>query len=155
MAAMRVAAFDSKPFNRGTIAEARGAPGAEKYTGHSTQLGIGAIIPDEAAFTRAFVEEFGRLKDEFDIDTALPFLPTNGLLKHGRRKATAFADRLVSSIQDTIEGVHCAFVHLPPATHPTVSVGGVEGHARDIRTRLFIDRIGSDDVKFMELKIGI
>lgn len=139
---MRVAAFDSKPFNRGTIAEARGALGEEKYTGHSTQLGIGAIIPDEAAFKSAFVEEFGRLKGEFDIDTGLPFLPTNGLLKHGRRKATAFADRLVSSIQDTIEGMHCTFVHLPPTTHPTVSVGGGGDPARDIHTRLFIDRLG-------------
>ena len=122
LAAVRVAAFDSKPFNRGTIAEARGAPGEEKYTGHSTHLGIGAIISDEAAFTSAFVEEFDRLKGEFDIDTDLPFMPTNGLLEHGRWKAIAFTDKLVSSIQDTIEGMHCSFVILPPKIHPTVPV---------------------------------
>lgn len=139
---MRVAAFDSKPFNRGTIAEARGAPGEEKYTGHSTQLGIGAIIPDEAAFKSAFVEEFDRLKGKFDIDTDLPFMPTNGLLKHGRWKAIAFTDKLVSSIQDTIEGMHCSFVILPPKIHPTVTVGGNGDSTRAIPTRSFIDRLG-------------
>ncbi len=141
-AAVRVAAFDSKPFNRGTVAEARGAPGEEKYTGHSTQLGIGVVIPDEDAFTRAFVAEFDRLKGRFDIDTSLPFMSTNGLLKHGRRKAIALADKLVSSIQDTIECIHCSFVGLSPITHPTVSVGGSGGSARSIRTRSFIDRLG-------------
>lgn len=139
---MRVAAFDSKPFNRGTIAEARGAPGEEKYTGHSTQLGIGAIISDEAAFTSAFVEEFDRLKGKFDIDTDLPFMPTNGLLKHGRWKAIAFTDKLVSSIQDAIEAVHCSFVILPPKIHPTVPVGGNGDSTRAVPTRSFIDRLG-------------
>ena len=142
MPAVRIAAFDSKPFNRGGIAEARGAPGEEKYTGHSTQLGIGVVIPDENAFTRAFVEEFDRLKGKFEIDTGLPFMPTNGLLKHGRRKAIAFADRLVSSIQGTIEGIHCSFVNLPPTTHPTIPVGGNGDSTRAVPTRSFIDRLG-------------
>ena len=141
-AAVQVAAFDSKPFNRGAMAEARDAPGEEKYTGHSTQLGIGAVIPDEAAFTRAFVAEFDRLKGKFDIDTDLPFMPTNGLLKHGRWKAIALADRLVSSIQDTIEGVYCSFVTLSPKMHPTVPVGGNGDSTRAVPTRSFIDRLG-------------
>ena len=139
---MRVAAFDSKPFNRGVIAEARGVPGVEKYTGHSTQLGIGVVIPDAGAFTRAFVAEFSRLKDEFNIDTGLPFMPMNGLVKHGRRKAIAFADRLVSSIQDTIESMHCSFVALSPKAHPTIPVGGGGDSARNVQTRSFIDSLG-------------
>lgn len=117
---MQVAAFDSKPFNRGVAAEVRGVQNVEQYAAHTTQLGIGVVVRDEDAFKKAFVAEFGRIKGEFGIETGLPFMPANGLLKHGRRKATAFADKMVSSVQDMIEGVHCSFVSLSPQKYPTV-----------------------------------
>ena len=139
---MQVAAFDSKPFNRGAVAEARGAQDGEQYAAHTTQLGIGVVVRDADAFRNAFVAEFGRLKGEFGIETDLPFMPTNGLLKHGRRKATAFADKLVSSVQGMIEGVHCSFVVLSPKKHPTVTVGGGGDPTRTVETRPFIDSLG-------------
>lgn len=139
---MRVAAFDSKPFNRSRAAKGQGAAAAKEYTGHSTQLGTGVVIPDAEAFTDKFVAEFARLKGEFGIDTSLPFMSTNGLLKHGRRKAIAFADKIVTSVQEMIESVHCCYVILPPKKHETVKVGGADGPAEQIQTRSFIDKLG-------------
>ena len=139
---MRVAAFDSKPFNRSRAAKGQGAAAAKEYTGHSTHLGTGVVIPDAEAFTDKFVAEFARLKGEFGIDTSLPFMSTNGLLKHGRRKAIAFADKIVTSVQEMIESVHCCYVILPPKKHETVKVGGADGPAEHIQTRSFIDKLG-------------
>lgn len=139
---MRVAAFDSKPFNRSRAAKGQGAAAAKEYTGHSTQLGAGVVISDAEAFTDKFVAEFARLKGEFGIDTSLPFMSTNGLLKHGRRKAIAFADKIVTSVQEMIESVHCCYVILPPKKHETVKVGGADGPAEQIQTRSFIDKLG-------------
>lgn len=138
---MRVAAFDSKPYNRGTIAKVHGEEESKKYTGYSTQLGAGVIISDADAFASAFAAEFARLKGEFGIDTSLPFMPAGVLLKCGRRKATALADRLVTSVGGMIEGVHCSFVSLSPKTYATVQVGGGDS-ARDVPTRPFIDSLG-------------
>ena len=138
---MRVAAFDSKPFNRGAIAKVHGEE-SEKYTGYSTQLGAGVVISDADAFTDAFVAEFARLKGEFGIDTSLPFMPANVLLKCGRRKATALADRLVTSVGGMIEGMHCSFVALSSKTCATVQVGGGRNSAYDMPTRPFIDSLG-------------
>ena len=139
---MRVAAFDSKPYNRGAIAKVHGKEECKKYTGHSTQLGAGAVISDADAFASALVAEFARLKGEFGIDTNLPFMPANALLKYGRRKATALADRLVTSVGGMIEGVHCSFVSLPSKTYATVQVGGNGNSAYDVPTMSFIDSLG-------------
>ena len=142
-AAVRVAAFDSKPFNRGSIVKAHGEEGVEKYVGYSTQLGIGAIVPDVDAFTSAFVAEFASIKDEFGISTSLPFMPANGLLKfRSRRKAVAVAEKIIRSIGGMIEGVHCSFVALPTKTYETVPVGGGGGSAHSLPTRSFIDSLG-------------
>lgn len=139
---MRVVAFDSKPFNRSHAPRPQGPIGVEEYTGHSTQLGMGVVIPDVEAFTAEFVSKFGTIKGEFGINTSLPFMSTNGLLKHGRRKAIAFADRLVTSVQDMIEGVHCCYVALSPKKYETVKVGGAHSPAEEIQTRSFIDKLG-------------
>ena len=139
---MRVAAFDSKPFNRSRAAKGQGAVAAKEYTGHSTQLGTGVVISDADAFADKFVTEFAKLKGEFGIDTSLPFMSTNGLLKHGRRKAIAFADKIVTSVQEMIESVHCCYVILPPKKHEAVKVGGADGPAEYIQTRSFIDKLG-------------
>lgn len=139
---MRVAGFDSKPFNRSRATKGQGAVAAKEYTGHSTQLGMGVVIPDAEAFTDKFVAEFARLKGKFEIDTSLPFMSTNGLLKHGRRKAIAFADKLVTSVQEMIEGVHCCHVILPPKKHEVIEVGGAHGPTEHIQTRSFIDKLG-------------
>lgn len=141
-APMRVAAFDSKPFNRSRIAREQGADAAKNYTGHSTQLGMGVVIPDAEAFTDEFVAKFAKIKSEFGIDTSLPFMPANGLLMYGRRKAIAFADKLVTSVQDMIEGVHCSYIALSPKKHKTIKVGGVHCPAEEIQTRSFIDKAG-------------
>ena len=109
---------------------------------HSTQLGIGTIIPDADAFAGAFASEFDRLKGEFEIETNLPFMPSNGLLKHGRRTAVAFADRLVTSVQGMIESVHVCHVVLPPKKYETIKVGGLGGPAKDVPARKFIDSLG-------------
>ena len=110
--------------------------------GHGTQLGAGVVIPDIDSFTRTFVVEFAKLKGEFGIETDLPFMPANGLLKHGRRKAIAFADRLVTSIQDEIEHIHCSFVSLSPKKYSHVPVEGMGTPAYDVPTRSFIDSLG-------------
>ena len=139
---MRVVAFDSKPFNRSRAPRAQGAAGAIEYTGHSTQLGMGVAVPDVAAFTAEFVSKFDTIKGEFGINTGLPFMSTNGLLKHGRRKAIAFADKLVTSVQDMIEEIHCCYVVLSPKKYETVKVGGAHSPAEEIQTRSFVDKLG-------------
>lgn len=139
---MRVAAFDSKPFNRTSAVKAQGPAAVKGYTGHSTQLGTGVIIPNVEAFTDEFVANFAAIKGDFGIDTPLPFMPTNGLLKYGRDKAVAFADKLVTSIQDAIEGMYCCHVVLPPKKYKTIKVGGTQCPAEHIQCRSFIDKLG-------------
>ena len=135
-------AFDSKPFNRSRAARPQGPIGVDEYTGHSTQLGMGVAIPDVEAFRAEFVSKFDTIKGEFGIDSSLPFMSTNGLLRHGRRKAIAFADKLVTSVQDMIESVHCCYVALSPKKYETVKVGGAHGPVEEIQTRSFIDKLG-------------
>ena len=76
------------------------------------QLGIGAIIPDADAFTDAFVSEFDKLKGEFQIETSLPFMPSNGLLKHGRRKAIALVIRDLKPPVETLPQSMCKLFDL-------------------------------------------
>lgn len=139
---MKVAGFDSKPFYRGHKVRPHPVPPAEQYLGHHTQLGVGVVIPDMANFTDLFTSKFAKLKGEFEIDTELPFIPTNGLLKYGRRKAVAIADKLVTAVQDQIESIHCSYVALSTKMHPHVQVGGMASPSRSIDTRPFIDSLG-------------
>lgn len=140
---VRVAAFDSKPYNRGGIVKAHGEEGVEKYVGYSTQLGAGVTVPDVDAFTSAFVAEFASIKDKFGISTSLPFMPTNGLLKfRSKRKAAAIAKKIITSIGEMIESIHCSFVALPTKTYETVPVGGGGSSAHSLPTRSFIDSLG-------------
>lgn len=72
----------------------------------------------------------------------MPFCPSSHLLRHGEAEAVAFSDRLVGSVQDLIENVHCFYVILPPAEPDTVRVGGLGCPSKHIPTWLFIKNLG-------------
>lgn len=140
---MRVAAFDAKPFERGSPADARGqGGGGGGRRGFKTQLGVGVVVSDKEAFRDRFAAKFAELGKSFGIDMQVPFCPSSHLLRHGPAKAVAFSDQLVGSVQDLIENVHCFYVILPPAEPDTIRVGGLACPTIRIPTWLFVKNLG-------------
>ena len=139
---MKVAAFDAKPFERVSPASAADQGDRGGRRGFRTQLGVGVVVGDKDGFRDKFTARFAELASSFGIRKQVPFCPSSHLLRHGRPKAVAFSDQLVSSVQDMIESVHCFYVILPPSEPDTVRVGGFACAAKQIPTQLFIKNLG-------------
>ena len=141
---MRVAGFDAKQFHRGgRVADASKGSTSKKYMGFNSQLGIGAVISDGAEFTRAFVEKSAELRNSFNINEDLPFFSSTQLKQIlDLNMAIAFADQVITDVQEMIETVHCSYVILPPKRISEVRVGGFKGPATSRPTNKFIDNLG-------------
>ena len=143
--AMKVAGFDAKAFHRGKPipTPVEDSDSVEKYLGFNSQLGVGAIIADDAGFAMAFAGKSGELRESFGIKEKLPFFSSTQLKQIlGLRKAISFADKTITAVQGLIESVHCSYTILPPKTIETIPVGGFKSSLIDKPTNEFIDSLG-------------
>ena len=139
---MKVAAFDAKPFERGSPSGAAEPGDRGGRRGFRTQLGVGVVIGDKDEFRDKFAAKFAEIASSFGMHKQVPFCPSSHLLRHGWPEAVSFSDQLVSSVQDMIESVHCFYVILPPSEPDTVRVGGLGNAARQIPAWLFMKNLG-------------
>lgn len=133
--AMKIASFDAKAFHRGRPipTPVEGSDSAEKYLGFNSQLGVGAVITDDAGFAMAFAGKSGELRESFGIKEKLPFFSSTQLKQIlGLRKAISFADKTITAVQGLIESVHCSYTILPPKTIETIPVGGFKSSLIDL-----------------------
>jgi hypothetical protein len=141
---MRAAAADSKSFRRGKIVDVwKEGKKVRKYEGFRSQLGVCVSFKDDREFTERYLAKVEDLCRSFGIEQDLPFYSSTHLKQIvGLNRAIPFADQLISEVQDMIDGIHCTFVILPPASIPTVQVGGLQCPVEEIETGKFIETLG-------------
>ncbi len=139
-----LAAADSKSFRRGKVKDVwKQGKLVRQYEGFRSQLGICVSFKDEKEFVERYLSKVSDLSRSFGIEQELPFYSSTHLKRIiGLNKAIPFADQLVSEVQDSIESIHCSFVILPPATIPTVKVGGLQCPTDEIPAGTFIETLG-------------
>jgi len=140
---MGLMSFDAKDFDRPKIIEVSDLANPEKVLkqnkGFYTPLGAGVLFKNEDLFKNAYIEIVQKLSEEFRLPVNLPFCCSNHLKKEiGIKKAIPFCDNLVRELQEYIELVHISYVILPPATIPTVTVGGTKSPEIPINTSDFL-----------------
>lgn len=140
---MRIAAFDAKNFDRTKPVEVSDplTPGKviKKQKGFFTPLGVGVLLKDGEAFSRAYCDVNGRLATDFGMAHTAPFYSSNHLKKKmGMAKSIAYCNALIEEIQRHIELVHVSFVTLSPSEQATVLVGGSKCPQKHVRTEEFL-----------------
>ncbi|MDA7960191.1 MAG: hypothetical protein MPJ08_05635 [Nitrosopumilus sp.] len=100
---MTTAAFDAKQFRRGRYLEGPGGKD-RRFVGFDTQLGAGVVTDDPEKLARDVVSTSGDLMQSFGLDLGVPFV-SSGLLRNSleQHKAIAFADQLVTGVQDRVD----------------------------------------------------
>lgn len=141
---MPIAAFDAKQFRRGKVILVSTPTGsAEKYFGFNSQLGAGVIFKDDVKFLDKYIKKNVELRDSFKLEDNLPFYSSTHLKQNlGLPKTIAYADQLITEVQDTIETIHCSFVILPPKRTKTIPLGGFKCPVINKPTNQFIDNLG-------------
>ncbi len=141
----RKVAFDSKNFNRTTTKLVPDPNDSSKKISHTTgffsPLACGVSIKYPDVFESLYKEEFERLRYSFGFQCDMPFLSSRGIREHlngDMRRAIAFCDQLVKSIQDLIEHVFFSYIVLPPNTISSVTVGGENCPTEDVGTHNFL-----------------
>ena len=139
---MKVAAFDSKQFQRIKKQWNPEIHKEETTIVFSSQLGIGITVPDPKGFSKRYIEVSQELKEEFDLDYSTPFFSSACLRDHlNTIEMSRFMKQLVSGVQDFIESVHCSFVLLHIAEMPYVKTGGIKCPQETIPTPRFIEKL--------------
>lgn len=139
-----LAAADSKSFRRGKVVDVwKNGKMVQQYEGFRSQLGICVSFKDEKEFVKRYISKIAELCQDFGFEQELPFYSSTHLKQIiGLNKTIPFVDQLISEVEKTIESIHCSFVILPPASIPTVEVGGLQCPTEKIETGTFIETLG-------------
>ena len=135
--------FDAKDFDRPTFIEVPDPADSTKVLrqnkGFYTPLGAGVLFKNEDLFNRAYLEAIQELSDQFGLSINFPICCSTQLKKEiGLKKAIPFCDCLVKKLQDYLDLICISYVVLPPATIPTVTVGGTKSQEITIDTLAFL-----------------
>jgi len=140
---MGLMSFDAKDFDRPAFIEVPDPTNPEKVLklnkGFYTPLGAGVLFKNADLFKNAYIETVKKLSYEFKLPANLPIYCSTHLKKEvGIKKAIPFCDNLVTELQEYLDLVYISYVILPPATIPTVTVGGTKSPEITINTSDFL-----------------
>lgn len=140
---MGLMSFDAKDFDRSKLVEEPDPKNPEmmitKNKGFYTPLGAGVLFKNAELFNRAYLETIQELSQKFEVPINFPICCSSHLKKEiGITKAIPFCDNLVTRLQEHIDLIHISYVILPPATYPTVAVGGSKSPEKTINTSDFL-----------------
>lgn len=140
---MRIAAFDSKDFNRGKVLKipSESATGATEtvFKGYFTPLGVGVTFKNEDLFENGFKTACAKWSKEFGLPPNRPVISSYPIRSQlTLKKAIPLCDRIVTSVADFVDLAFFSWVSLPPNDYPTVEVGGQRSVRTEVPTPKFL-----------------